>query len=65
MNDMDAQLLMYASSSLIKETGGSDDERLNRCDAVAVMMGGQNDEVAYSKTASLHVGTSLSPARLV
>jgi hypothetical protein len=38
-----------------QDTNSEEDERLNRCDAVAVMMGGQNDEVAYSKTASLHV----------
>ena len=42
---------------LSQETSGDEDEQLNRCDAFAMMMGGQNEEVAYSKTASLHVST--------
>jgi len=39
-------------------TDGEEDEKLSRCDAVAIMMGGQNDEVTYSKSASLHVSNS-------
>lgn len=43
--------LLFAS----QDTTSAPDESLHGCDAVAILMGGQNEEVTYSKTAALHV----------
>ncbi|PWN36127.1 putative SPT16-general chromatin factor [Meira miltonrushii] len=54
---IDSKAFFKRASSILasfKDAGSPEDERLNRCDAVSVLMGGQNEEVTYSKTLSLH-----------